>query len=42
MRHDVAPQLLASIPRLRDWLHIGNNSHINNINHKNVIYRVAP
>ncbi|BCW81285.1 hypothetical protein NicSoilC5_33040 [Arthrobacter sp. NicSoilC5] len=38
MRHDRAPQLLASSPRLRDLLHIGNNSHINNINHKRVIF----
>ena len=37
MRHDGAPQLLASSPRLRDDMHIGNSSHMNNINHKDVI-----
>src|SRR6478609_1573685 len=41
MRHDGAPQLLASSPRLRDSLHIGNSSHSNNINHKNVIRGVG-
>jgi hypothetical protein len=39
MRHDDAPQLLPSSPRLRDHLHISNSSHINNINHKSVIRR---
>lgn len=37
MGHECAAQLPASSPRLREALHFGNSSHINNINHNSVV-----